>query len=73
MIRLTRLNRVPLVVNCDLIEHIETTPDTVIAHSVALRAEEVVAAPEAAVVAPVATPSFCGTNINTQGSSYKEN
>jgi flagellar protein FlbD len=31
MIRLTRLNRVPLVVKCDLIEHIETTPDTVIA------------------------------------------
>ena len=31
MIRLTRLNRVPLVVNSDLIEHIETTPDTVIA------------------------------------------
>jgi len=31
MIRLTRLNRVPLVVNSDLIEHIEITPDTVIA------------------------------------------
>jgi flagellar protein FlbD len=31
MIRLTRLNRVPLVLNSDLIEHIEVTPDTVIA------------------------------------------
>jgi flagellar protein FlbD len=31
MIRLTRINRVPLVLNADLIEHIETTPDTVIA------------------------------------------
>ena len=31
MIRLTRLNQVPLVVNSDLIEHIEVTPDTVIA------------------------------------------
>jgi len=31
MILLTRLNRVPLVVNSDLIEHIEITPDTVIA------------------------------------------
>lgn len=31
MIHLTRLNRVPLVVNSDLIEHIEATPDTVIA------------------------------------------
>ncbi len=31
MIHLTRLNRVPLVVNSDLIEHIEVTPDTVIA------------------------------------------
>jgi flagellar protein FlbD len=31
MIHLTRLNHVPLVVNSDLIEHIETTPDTVIA------------------------------------------
>jgi flagellar protein FlbD len=31
MIRLTRLNLVPLVVNSDLIEHIEMTPDTVIA------------------------------------------
>jgi flagellar protein FlbD len=30
MIRLTRLNRVPLVLNSDLIEHIEATPDTVI-------------------------------------------
>jgi flagellar protein FlbD len=31
MIHLTRLNNVPLVVNADLIEHIEMTPDTVIA------------------------------------------
>ncbi len=30
MIHLTRLNHVPLVVNSDLIEHIEVTPDTVI-------------------------------------------
>jgi len=30
MIWLTRLNRMPLVLNCDLIEHIEITPDTVI-------------------------------------------
>lgn len=30
MIRLTRLNRTPVVVNADLIEHIETTPDTII-------------------------------------------
>jgi flagellar protein FlbD len=31
MIRLTRINRVPLVLNSDLIEHMESTPDTVIA------------------------------------------
>lgn len=31
MIRLTRLNQVPLVINSDLIEHVEITPDTVIA------------------------------------------
>lgn len=31
MIRLTRINHVPLVLNADLIEHIEITPDTVIA------------------------------------------
>jgi flagellar protein FlbD len=31
MIRLTRINRVPLILNSDLIEHIEVTPDTVIA------------------------------------------
>lgn len=31
MIQLTRLNRVPLIVNADLIEHVEVTPDTVIA------------------------------------------
>ena len=31
MIWLTRLNRVPLVLNSDMIEHIEVTPDTVIA------------------------------------------
>ncbi|HML17030.1 MAG TPA: flagellar FlbD family protein [Bryobacteraceae bacterium] len=30
MIHLTRINHVPLVLNSDLIEHIETTPDTVI-------------------------------------------
>lgn len=30
MIRVTRLNRTPVVLNCDLIEQIETTPDTVI-------------------------------------------
>jgi flagellar protein FlbD len=31
MIWLTRLNRLPLVLNSDLIEHIDVTPDTVIA------------------------------------------
>ena len=30
MIRLTRINQVALVLNADLIEHLETTPDTVI-------------------------------------------
>ena len=30
MIRLTRLNHVPLMINSDLIEHLEMTPDTVI-------------------------------------------
>jgi flagellar protein FlbD len=30
MIYVTRLNHTPVVLNCDLIEHIETTPDTVI-------------------------------------------
>jgi flagellar protein FlbD len=30
MIRLTRINHVPLVLNSDLIEHVEVTPDTVI-------------------------------------------
>jgi len=30
MIRVTRLNRMPLVLNSDLIEHIDVTPDTVI-------------------------------------------
>jgi flagellar protein FlbD len=30
MIRLTRINRVPLVLNADLIEHLETTPDTIV-------------------------------------------
>ena len=30
MIRLTRLNRAPVVLNSDLIEHIDVTPDTVI-------------------------------------------
>jgi flagellar protein FlbD len=31
MIRLTRINHIPLVLNADLIEHVETTPDTLIA------------------------------------------
>jgi flagellar protein FlbD len=30
MIRLTRLNHMPLVLNADLIEHVDVTPDTVI-------------------------------------------
>ncbi len=30
MIRLTRINHVPLVVNSDLIEHIEVSPDTAV-------------------------------------------
>ena len=30
MVHLTRLNRAPLVLNSDLIEHIDITPDTVI-------------------------------------------
>jgi len=30
MIWLTRLNRMPMVLNSDLIEHIDVTPDTVI-------------------------------------------
>jgi len=30
MIRLTRINHVAMVLNSDLIEHMETTPDTVI-------------------------------------------
>ncbi|HVO41249.1 MAG TPA: flagellar FlbD family protein, partial [Aggregatilineales bacterium] len=33
MIQLTRLNHIPLIINSDLIEHIEVTPDTVIALS----------------------------------------
>lgn len=30
MIELTRINHAPLILNSELIEHIETTPDTVI-------------------------------------------
>lgn len=30
MIRVTRINHRPLILNSDLIEHMETTPDTVI-------------------------------------------
>jgi flagellar protein FlbD len=30
MIRVTRINHTPLVVNADLIEHLEATPDTVL-------------------------------------------
>jgi flagellar protein FlbD len=30
MIRLTRLNHAPMILNSDLIEYIESTPDTVI-------------------------------------------
>ena len=30
MIRLTRLNHVPIIVNADLIEHIDMTPDTIV-------------------------------------------
>lgn len=30
MIHVTRINRTPLILNSDMIEHMETTPDTVI-------------------------------------------
>jgi len=30
MIQLTRINHVPLVLNSDLIEHIESSPDTIV-------------------------------------------
>jgi flagellar protein FlbD len=30
MIQLTRINHIPMVLNSDVIEHIEMTPDTVI-------------------------------------------
>ena len=30
MIRLTRLNHVPMILNADLIEHIDMTPDTIV-------------------------------------------
>ena len=30
MIRLTRINRQPVILNSDLVEHLESTPDTVI-------------------------------------------
>jgi flagellar protein FlbD len=30
MIRVTRINHSPLVLNSDLIEHVESTPDTVV-------------------------------------------
>jgi flagellar protein FlbD len=30
MIKVTRLNRIPLILNSDLIEHVDATPDTVI-------------------------------------------
>lgn len=30
MIKLTRLNHMPLILNSDLIEHIDATPDTVV-------------------------------------------
>jgi flagellar protein FlbD len=30
MVRLTRLNHAPIILNSDLIEHIDITPDTVI-------------------------------------------
>ena len=49
MIQLTRLNHTPVVLNSDLIEHIEITPDTVISLTTGAKfmvletAEEVVA------------------------------
>jgi flagellar protein FlbD len=30
MVRLTRINRQPIILNSDLVEHLESTPDTVI-------------------------------------------
>ena len=37
MVRVTRLNHTPIVLNSDLIEHIEGTPDTVISMSTGQR------------------------------------
>jgi len=30
MIKLTRLNHIPMILNADLIEHIDMTPDTIV-------------------------------------------
>ena len=49
MLRLTRINHQPVTVHCSLIEHIDTTPDTVISLTTGERmtvieqAEEVIA------------------------------
>jgi flagellar protein FlbD len=48
MIRLTRLNHIPMILNSDLIEHIDMTPDTIVTltsgqkYTVLETAEEVV-------------------------------
>lgn len=47
MIQLTRLNKAPLVVNCDLIKFIENTPDTVLT---LISGEKVVVLESSAVV-----------------------
>jgi flagellar protein FlbD len=65
MIKLTRLSHIPLIVNSDLIEHIEETPDTVITLTsgqkfmVRESAEEVVV--RRSLAAPVVDRSMVGS------------
>lgn len=78
MIKLTRLNQVPIYLNCDLIEHIDATPDTVVTLTngqkflVAEGPEDVVEkiiAFRRAIVGGESLP-FGGGNLNSAYSSH---
>ncbi len=69
MIKVTRLNHVPLILNSDLIEHIDMTPDTVVTLSSGQK-YMVLESAEEIVDKVVHFRQLINTHLNTQQASF---
>ena len=69
MIKVTRLNHVPLILNSDLIEHIDMTPDTVVTLSSGQK-YMVLESAEEIVDKVIHFRKLLNTQLNTQQPSF---